>query len=170
MNTFIILLDLDYNFLEIVTLMFGSFLIGYFFNRYYFSKKYKEQLEYFKKKCSELEEENLTTIRAVKTVSRSGETIAYIKPDTKLKFNSKDEITNLFKQTIGIKNDLKKIKGIGPLIEAKLNKLGITTFEQISNLNKKQIDLINIQLKFSPKRIENAKWQAQAKKLIKTTG
>jgi len=168
MNTFIILLDLDYNFLEIFILMLGSFLIGYFFNKYYFSKKYKGQLDFFKSKCKDLEEESLTTIRAIKTVTRKGESIAYVNQDEEQKSNLAAKLSEFIKPTIGIKDDLKKIKGIGPLIEAKLNKIGITTYKQLSTLNKNQIDLINLKLKFSPKRIENAAWKTQAKKLIKT--
>lgn len=64
-------------------------------------------------------------------------------------------------------DDLKKIKGIGPVIERKLNMLGIVSFRQISELNKEAIDQISQTLKFFPDRIERDRWVEQAKEHLK---
>ncbi len=63
------------------------------------------------------------------------------------------------------KDDLKLIKGVGPFIEKKINKLGIYTFEQVSHLNKSDIELITDAIEFFPGRIARDNWKGQAKKL-----
>ena len=60
---------------------------------------------------------------------------------------------------------LTTINGIGPVIEEKLHKLGITSFKQIAELDQEAIDRINEQLSFKG-RIEREKWVEQAKDLI----
>jgi predicted flap endonuclease-1-like 5' DNA nuclease len=46
------------------------------------------------------------------------------------------------RRTVSAKDDLKKIKGVGPQMEKKLNNAGVTTFEQMSRLT--TTDLQNI--------------------------
>ena len=65
-------------------------------------------------------------------------------------------------------DDLKKIKGIGPVIERKLNMLGIISFKQISELSKEAIEQIAHTLKFFPDRIERDRWQEQARECMKS--
>ncbi len=60
------------------------------------------------------------------------------------------------------KDDLKKIEGIGPFIEAKLNDVGIYTFEQVSMLDGELISLITDAIQFFPGRIEKDDWMGQA--------
>jgi predicted flap endonuclease-1-like 5' DNA nuclease len=64
------------------------------------------------------------------------------------------------------KNNLSKINGIGPLIEAKLNSIGIYTFEQISRFNDEDIDAVTHLIEFFPGRIERDNWVQQAKDLF----
>jgi predicted flap endonuclease-1-like 5' DNA nuclease len=64
------------------------------------------------------------------------------------------------------KNNLSKINGIGPLIEAKLNSIGIYTFEQVSRFNEDDIDAVTHLIEFFPGRIERDKWVQQAKDLV----
>lgn len=59
---------------------------------------------------------------------------------------------------------LTDINGIGPVIEGKLHDLGITTFQQIAELDQARIDEINEQLNFKG-RIEREEWVSQAKEL-----
>ena len=40
------------------------------------------------------------------------------------------------------KDDLKLISGVGPFIEDKLNKIGITSFEQVANLSDEDIKIV----------------------------
>ncbi|UXE66112.1 MAG: hypothetical protein KA713_16875 [Chryseotalea sp. WA131a] len=65
------------------------------------------------------------------------------------------------------KDDLKLIVGIGPKIEKKLNKLGIYTFEQITELSPEMVDQVNTKLKSFPDRIARDNWMGQAAKLIR---
>ena len=63
------------------------------------------------------------------------------------------------------KDNLKKLSGIGPVMEKKLNEMGYTTFEQIVNLSKEEIHDIDAKLGIKGK-IEDT-WIAEAKALIK---
>lgn len=65
----------------------------------------------------------------------------------------------------GEADDLKKIDGVGPVIEKKLNELGIYHFKQIVELTKEQSDAVDEAIAFKG-RIERDDWQGQAKKLI----
>lgn len=65
-------------------------------------------------------------------------------------------------------DDLKKIKGIGPVIEKKLNMLGIVSFKQISELSDEALDQVAHTLKFFPERIKRDNWVQQAKELTKS--
>ncbi len=62
------------------------------------------------------------------------------------------------------KDDLKLISGIGPTIEKKLHKMGVTKFGQIAQWNKADIDKADAELNFKG-RITREKWVAQAKTL-----
>ncbi len=59
---------------------------------------------------------------------------------------------------------LTDINGIGPVIEGKLQALGITTFQQIADLSAERIVEIDAELSFKG-RIDREEWVAQAKKL-----
>ena len=65
----------------------------------------------------------------------------------------------------GEADDLKKIDGVGPVIEKKLNDLGIYHFSQIAELSKDQADAIDNAIAFKG-RIERDDWLGQAKKLM----
>jgi large subunit ribosomal protein L21 len=62
-------------------------------------------------------------------------------------------------------DDLTQINGIGPVIAKKLVALDITTFQQIADLDEKQITDIDEQLNFKG-RIDREEWVDQAKKLV----
>ncbi|MDZ4842843.1 MAG: hypothetical protein SH859_11990, partial [Hyphomicrobium aestuarii] len=59
-------------------------------------------------------------------------------------------------------DDLKRVRGIGVLIEKKLNSLGITTYEQIANWTNADIDRVSQILDFKG-RIERENWVEQAR-------
>jgi predicted flap endonuclease-1-like 5' DNA nuclease len=63
------------------------------------------------------------------------------------------------------KDNLQDIVGIGPYTEAKLNDLGIYTFEQISKFTDEDIETITELIKFFPDRIKNDRWVAKANEL-----
>lgn len=62
-------------------------------------------------------------------------------------------------------DDLKVINGIGPGIEAKLNKAGIFSFRQISELTEESIEQLSSVIEFFPGRITRDRWVEQASKL-----
>ncbi|MBX2913827.1 MAG: hypothetical protein KF856_01015 [Cyclobacteriaceae bacterium] len=62
-------------------------------------------------------------------------------------------------------DDLKMINGIGPGIEAKLNKAGIYSFRQLSELTEESIQRVASVIEFFPGRIARDRWVEQASKL-----
>lgn len=64
------------------------------------------------------------------------------------------------------KDDLKRISGVGPFIEKKLNNLGIYTFSQISEFNEETIDKVTEAIEFFPGRIKRDNWVRQAGDLM----
>ncbi len=62
----------------------------------------------------------------------------------------------------GGRDDLKKIPGIGPVLEQKLNDMGITTFYQVAKLSDVEIDNIAAQLRTFPDRIRRDNWMKGA--------
>ena len=65
------------------------------------------------------------------------------------------------------KDDLKQIAGIGPVIERKLNGLGIYTFRQISEFTPYAIEQVTAAIKFFPERIGRDNWIGQAAALMR---
>ena len=61
-------------------------------------------------------------------------------------------------------DDLKVIKGIGPVIEKALNAEGINQYQQIANFNAANVTWVNNHLDFAG-RIEREEWIEQAKRL-----
>lgn len=59
-------------------------------------------------------------------------------------------------------DDLKRVRGIGVLIEKKLNSLGVTTYDQIANWTSADIDRVSQILDFKG-RIERENWVEQAR-------
>lgn len=64
------------------------------------------------------------------------------------------------------KDDLKKINGIGPFIEKKLNDIGIFTYEQISQFDEEFIIQVTEAIQFFPGRINRDDWVGQAKRMM----
>ena len=62
-------------------------------------------------------------------------------------------------------DDLKRISGVGPVLEKKLNDLGITSLKQVTAFTKEDIERIDDALSFKG-RIERENWVQQAKDLL----
>ena len=62
------------------------------------------------------------------------------------------------------KDDLKKISGVGPVLEKKLNAIGLNTYADIASLTQAQIADVDEKLSFKG-RIEREGWLDQAAKL-----
>lgn len=65
----------------------------------------------------------------------------------------------------GERDDLKRIKGIGPKLERLLNENGITTFAQIAGLSETEVDALDEQLHEFRGRIRRDGWLQQARDL-----
>lgn len=66
------------------------------------------------------------------------------------------------------KDQLSLLKGIGTVLEGKLNQLGIYHFEQIASWNLEEQAWIGTQILF-PKKVEREEWVKQAKELLKNS-
>jgi len=64
----------------------------------------------------------------------------------------------------GEKDDLKKISGVGPVLEKALNDLGIYHFRQVAAFTQADIDAVEGETNF-PGRVERDDWIGQAKTL-----
>ena len=186
-------LDKSTAWLEIFLLMFGAFLIGYFFAKWYYKSKLQKAIDECESEKKILRLENLEHanstfpkgIKAVKTRDRKGELISTVQNEVETEtlkeadelYNLEDELTEttgksgLNFKSIGIateadKDDLKLISGVGPFIEKKLNGIGIYTFSQISNFKKQDIEDVTELIKFFPGRIERDDWVGQAKQFL----
>ena len=63
------------------------------------------------------------------------------------------------------RDDLKKIYGIGPVIEGKLAELEITTYRQIAELSDAEISVVSDYINYFPGRIERDQWLESAREL-----
>lgn len=66
----------------------------------------------------------------------------------------------------GVADDLKRIKGVGKVNEARLNELGVFHFDQISVWSRDEVRWVGTYLSF-PGRIDREDWRAQAAVLAK---
>lgn len=64
------------------------------------------------------------------------------------------------------KDDLTRIKVIGPFLEEQLNQIGIFTYQQIAEFDQATIDEVTKAIGYFPGRIEKDDWVGQAKKLL----
>lgn len=79
------------------------------------------------------------------------------------------ELTPLFDTPDGEADDLKKISGVGPVLEKKLNALGITQYAQVAAFSADDIARVDEVLNFKG-RIERENWIEQAKSLAEGAG
>jgi NADH-quinone oxidoreductase subunit E len=79
---------------------------------------------------------------------------------------SRDGGAKLFEAPAGKADDLKLISGVGPVLEGKLNAIGITTWAQVATLKKADIAKLEDHLAF-PGRVARDEWIKQAKALAK---
>lgn len=151
---------------------FGCFLIGWIFSKRSSKRKYEKLLAEQKKKNKE---EFINTsyapskgVRAVKTRERSGRAVdATDDLDATAVENSPLNFESFGVADASEKDDLKRIKGVGPFIEDKLNTIGIYTFDQISKFSPEDMQTVTELISFFPGRIERDDWKGQASVLKK---
>jgi len=146
---------------------FVCFLIGWFFGKRSLKRKYEKLLAAEKsKKQEEYINTNYTPsrgVRAVKTRERSGKAVHSDEKEATVDTESSPLNFNSFgKANASEKDDLKRIKGVGPYIEEKLNAIGIYTFDQISRFSPEDMQTVTELISFFPGRIERDDWKGQA--------
>lgn len=67
----------------------------------------------------------------------------------------------------GAGDDLKQIKGVGPKMEAMLNKMGVWHFDQVASWRKKEVEWVDENLEGFKGRVSRDEWVKQAKVLAK---
>ncbi|MBW1294679.1 NrfD/PsrC family molybdoenzyme membrane anchor subunit [Aquimarina litoralis] len=84
---------------------------------------------------------------------------------------SQEDIDNLlgnlgtFDASTQTADDLKKVNGIGPVMEKKLNEIGIFTFDQVSKMTETEYNLLDSITGSFPGRAQRDDWAGQAEKL-----
>ncbi len=76
------------------------------------------------------------------------------------------ESKTMFATPEGEPDDLKKISGVGPVIEKKLHALGITKYAQVAAFSQADIEKVDLELNFKG-RIDRDNWLDQAAELAK---
>lgn len=153
----------------LLLLMFISFLLGWILSKWFTKRFYQEKLDDCHDENRKLKANidghrdavhaNTTfdapqKIKAVKTMERSGKAV-----------KSELNFANFGIATEDEKDDLKKISGVGPFIEKKLNSIGIYTFNQISKFKDSDIETVTQLIEFFPGRILRDDWRGQAEVL-----
>lgn len=121
-----------------------------------------------KAKAAKTKDEKPKTAKPEKKAAEAPERKAAAKKPA-AKTEDKSEAKALFKTPKGEPDDLKKISGVGSVLEKKLNALGITKFKQIAGFSKDDIAKVDEVLNFKG-RIEREDWLGQAAKLAKGEG
>ncbi len=104
------------------------------------------------------------TKKAKKTVkAKAKKTVAKAKTAAAPKTDENGRLT----KPLGQADDLKLIKGVGAVLERRLNDAGIFHFWQIADLRKAQMDALEAVLRF-PGRMARDNWKAQARALAKS--
>jgi len=167
-------------YIEAFAMMLGAFIIGYTIARIFTRIHYKGQIEQLNKKIAAQKE----IINSLKTTAKESLKVNYRKDrmdqeyEQQVQFQKRafsDQVLTkgavntpeidferIGNATAEEKDDLQQIVGIGPYTEAKLNNLGIYTFEQISRFNNEDVIIITELIKFFPDRIKNDRWVAKA--------
>lgn len=120
------------------------------------------------------ENTDTTPIRAIQTRGRRGTSVEEKVSEgiyKGVKSRKKEDMPVLNFSGIGMsseseKDDLKRINGIGPFIEKKLNHIGIYTYLQISRFTEYEIDTVTRLIEFFPGRIKRDRWKQQATNLL----
>ncbi len=128
-------------------------------------REHEHTIEALKNKLSKKPSRTIPKVVPVKP-SKTRTTKA-IKPSSKPAAELKAPAKGLNIAAANVKDDLKLVKGIGPVMEKKLNDFGVYSFEQLGKLTSKDIDALTKTLESFPGRIERDKWVSQSKKQFK---
>jgi predicted flap endonuclease-1-like 5' DNA nuclease len=85
-------------------------------------------------------------------------------PERATKHRAAAPVAPIFATPEGKADDLKKIGGVGPALERKLNALGITRFDQIAAFTDEDVEKVDTALNYKG-RVTRDDWVGQAKTL-----
>lgn len=119
------------------------------------------ELDLLRFKNRQLTQQLAETEEQIRQLKQRIEEFSKKQPD----LESRDHVQNLHRQLAHLKDDLSRIRGIGPVLEKQLNDLGIYTFQQIADFNEQQIDRIDAHIRF-PGRVLRERWIEQARQFI----
>lgn len=119
------------------------------------------ELDLLRFKNRQLTQQLAETEEQIRQLKQQIEEFSKKQPDPE----SRDHVQNLHHQLRHLKDDLSRIRGIGPVLEKQLNDLGIYTFQQIADFNEQQIDRIDAHIRF-PGRVLRERWIEQARQFI----
>jgi predicted flap endonuclease-1-like 5' DNA nuclease len=122
------------------------------------AEKLTNQINQLGSICKRLEQTNMELESEVKQLRANKEEKRYISNHPFVKPVVDDR-----------KDDLTKIKGIGPFVEKRLNMLGIYNFEQLGSLEPEMVERVGAAIEFFPDRILRENWIGQAKDLFNKT-
>tara|TARA_Y100001934_G_scaffold280563_1_gene387590 strand:+ start:4406 stop:4993 length:588 start_codon:yes stop_codon:yes gene_type:complete len=159
-------------YIEVAILMFGAFMIGYFFAYYYQKSRYVKKVNLLRQKYSdkpeneaiELEDDLLEDEYEVAAERKT----EIAKPEEDEALRTDLDFSRIGTASADDADNLQKIIGIGPYTEEKLNTIGIYTYDQISKFNARDIEIVTDLIHFFPDRIVNDNWVAKAKLLLQS--
>ena len=77
-----------------------------------------------------------------------------------------DEDSSLLFDPVDQHDDLQTIFGIGPIFERSLNRLGITSYSQLAELKRHDIEKLAVALEIMPGKIERENWVGNARRQL----
>lgn len=169
----------------IIAMLFGAFLIGYFFGYYGIKKK----------RTLKIKNQNNSRNRSLKTLKftatnksgdinhveisdtsasgnlralRTRERIGKLSEEVKSKMAGKTiDFTHIGFGNKNHRDDFTKIAGISSLVEEKLNTIRIYNYSQLCQMTDLDIRAITKVIEFFPGRIHRDDWKGQAKGLMR---
>ena len=128
------------------------------------AKKAEAPIKEEKPKTAAKPEEKATPKTEKKTAPKAEKKAAPSKEELAAKVDSL--LKSMGTATEADKQDLKKISGIGPVFEKKLNSIGVFTYEQISKLTGEDMENLADIGGLTKNKIESEDWVSQAKTLL----
>lgn len=133
-------------------------------------KNITDTIEDVKEKIEDYTEDVIDDVKEkVNTATKTKKTATKKTPSKKKAVTKKVEVEveKVVVVKTDTKNDLKVIKGIGPVLETSLNDLGITAYEQIAKMTLKNMEKLLTDAGINAKIYDLSGWKTQAKLALK---
>ena len=127
-------------------------------------REHEHTIEALKKK---LKTKPIPTLKRTRAKLAKKKESTTVKAETKPSSDLKKVTKSLSIADAKVKDDLQAIKGIGAVMEGKLNNFGVYSYEQLGRLKAADIEILANTLGNFPGRIDRDKWVSQSKNLYK---